>query len=78
MVPVARDVRLFGRRASVMRHDQLALLQEVIGHGDAFVQQSAGIVAQVEHQALNIVFAQAPQIVVQFRAVVSSKLMILM
>ena len=41
-----------------MAHHQVALLQEVAGHVDAFVQQAAGIVAQIENQALDVVLAQ--------------------
>src|SRR5947207_9025503 len=35
-----------------MRNDQLALFQELVGHANAFAEQSAGILPQVKHQAL--------------------------
>jgi hypothetical protein len=36
------------------RHD-LALVEEGVGHGDCLVEQAAGVVAQVEHQTLQLV-----------------------
>ena len=42
-----------------MRNDGLALLQEPVGHGDAFVQQAARVVPQVQHQAFERSFAQS-------------------
>ena len=41
-----------------MGHDGLALLQELVGDRDAFVQQPAGILAQIQDQALDVVFAE--------------------
>ena len=38
----------------MVRNDQLALLQELVGDANAFAEQSAGILAQIEHQALQI------------------------
>ena len=35
----------------MVRNDHLALLQEMVGHRHAFIQQAAGIAAQIEHQA---------------------------
>ena len=35
-----------------MADHHVVLLQEVAGHVDAFIQQAAGIVAQIENQTL--------------------------
>ena len=51
-----------------MRNDRLSLLQEAVGHGDAFVQQTARILAQVEDQTLDILFAQPPEVLLHFLA----------
>jgi len=48
--------------------NQRALFEEVVGHIHALVQQPAGVVAEVQHQALDIVLAQALQVVVEFAA----------
>ena len=53
-VAVLRDVALLRRGAAVMRNDELSLLQELVGHANAFAQQSAGIAAQIENQSLQI------------------------
>ena len=45
-----------------MRNDDLALLQELVRHRHAFVQQPAGILAQIEHQPLDVVLAQPLQV----------------
>ena len=37
-----------------MRNDELSLLQELVGHADAFAQQSAGVAAQIEDQSLEV------------------------
>ena len=37
-----------------MRNDELSLLQKLVGHADAFTQQSAGILAQIEDQTLQM------------------------
>ena len=42
------------RRAPVMRHDQLVLVQEHVGNRHGFVQQAAGISAQVENQPVEL------------------------
>ena len=34
--------------------DDLALLEELVGHADAFAEQSAGILPQVENQSLHV------------------------
>ena len=44
--------------AAAMAHHQVVLLQEVARHLDAFIQQAAGIAAQIEHQAFDVVLAQ--------------------
>src|SRR5437016_11982938 len=38
----------------MVRDDYLALLQELVGHSHAFVEQSSGIAAKIEDQALHI------------------------
>ena len=38
----------------MMRNDQLILVQEHVGNRDRFIQQTAGIAAQVEHQAIEL------------------------
>ena len=53
-VAVGGDIALFRRGAAVVRNDQLALLQELVGHADAFAEQAAGILPQIEDQALQI------------------------
>src|SRR3954465_11692891 len=65
---MARDVRLVGRSASAMGDDDLALLEETVGHSDPFIEESAGIVAEVEDEALNVVLAEALEIVLYFAA----------
>ncbi len=42
------------RGAPVMRNDQLILVEEHVGNGHGFVQQAAGISAQVEDQAVEL------------------------
>ncbi len=37
-----------------MGNDQLSLVQELVGHAHAFVQQAAGILPQIENQSLEI------------------------
>ena len=68
VVAVPRGVNFFRRRAAVVRNDGLPLLQELVGDRDAFVEQAAGIVAQIEHQAVDVVFTQFLQRVFQFLA----------
>ncbi len=50
-----------------MRNDQLILVQEHVGNGHGFVQQSAGISAQVKHQAIELGGIQIFQCCGQFR-----------
>ena len=72
-VAVARLIDFFRRRTAAVRNDHLALLQEFVGHGDALVQQAAGISAQIEHQTFDIVLAQPAQVVPRSLLVVSLK-----
>src|SRR5579862_5676927 len=51
-----------------MAHDHIALLQEMAGDIDAFIQQAAWILAQVQHQAFELLLAQLFQLVVKFLA----------
>jgi hypothetical protein len=54
-------VGLLGRRAPVVRNDELAALQEVIGNLNAGLQKSARVVPKIEDQALNPAFTQPAQ-----------------
>ncbi len=38
----------------MVRDDELSLLQELVGHAYAFTEQSAGILAKIEDQTLEI------------------------
>ena len=42
------------RSAPVMRNDQLILVQEHVGNRHGFIQQAAGIAAQIENQSLEV------------------------
>src|SRR5580658_7319187 len=53
-IAVLRDVALLGRCAAMVRNDKLTPLQEFVSHADALTEQTAGIAAQVEDQALQI------------------------
>jgi hypothetical protein len=52
----------------VVGNDGLPFLQELVGHRDAFVEQAAGVAAQIEDQAVDVVLAQLLQSVFQFLA----------
>src|ERR1700683_4809626 len=49
-----RNVTLLRRSTAVVRNDELAFLQELVGHAYAFAQQPAGISPQIENQTLEI------------------------
>ena len=53
------------------------LRQEMVGHRDTLVQQPARVLAQIQHQPLDIVLAQPLQVLFHLPAVVSPKLRIL-
>ena len=53
-VTVLRNVALLGGGASVVRDDDLSLLQELIGNTNTFAEQAAGIATQVEDQTFQI------------------------
>ena len=57
VVAVPGSVGLLRRGAAMMRNDGLSLLQELVGHCHAFVQQPARVAAEVEDQAVNVVLA---------------------
>ena len=63
-IAVTGFVNLLCGSAPVMRNDDLSLLQELVGHAHAFAQQSAGILAQVEDEPVNV--AQLIQRVAHF------------
>jgi hypothetical protein len=68
VVAVAGGVSLFRRGAAVVGNDGLPFLQELVGHGDAFVEQAAGVGAQIEDQAVDVVLAELFQRVLEFLA----------
>ena len=43
----------------------------MVGHRDAFIQQAAGILAQIEDQTLDVLLAQAAEVLLQLRLVFS-------
>src|ERR1700680_4226484 len=49
-----RHVTLLGRGAAVMRDDDLSLLKKFVSYAHAFAEQSAGIAAEIENQALKV------------------------
>src|SRR5579872_6368406 len=49
-----RHVTLLSRSAPMMRNDQLALLEKLVGNSNTFTQQPARISAQIEDQSLEI------------------------
>src|SRR5215469_1010988 len=55
-VAMGSAVDLFGRVASVMRDDDLSLVQELVGYANAFAQQTTGVLTQIQHQALEFAF----------------------
>ena len=57
-----------------MGHNELVLLQKVVGYGHAFVQQAAGVVTKIQHQPFDVAFPQAAQVIVQFLAGVLAEL----
>src|SRR5207248_1362180 len=67
-VALAGGVGLLGRGASAMGDYYLPLAQEAVGDGDALIQQAAGVVAQIENQALDIVLTQHLQVLFDLRA----------
>src|SRR5271167_287236 len=64
-IAMSRLVNLLRRSASVVGNNDLSLLQELVGHADAFAQQSAGILPQVEDQAVEVthLIKRLPQLV---------------
>ena len=68
VIAVLGDIGFLGLRATAMGHHRLSLLQELIGHRHAFVQQAARIVAQIEDQTMDIALAQRLKVVLQFAA----------
>ena len=46
-------IDLVGEGAAALGDDDLALLEELVGHVDGFVEQAAGIAAQVEDEAVD-------------------------
>src|SRR5580692_9088139 len=53
-VAMLRDVAFLGRGATVVRDDELSLLQELVGDADALTEQTARIAAQVEDESLEV------------------------
>ena len=51
-----------------MGYDDLSFLQELVRHRDALVQQAAGVVAQIQYQAVDVVLAEFLQSVREFLA----------
>ena len=47
-----RIVATFGGSPSVVRNDQLVLVQEHVRNRDSFVQQTAGIAAQIQNESI--------------------------
>src|SRR5438034_470301 len=60
-------IGFFRLRPAAMRYDCLTLPEEPVGHGHALVQETAGIVAQIEHQALDIILAETFQVLLDLR-----------
>ena len=58
----------------MVRNDDLALLQELVGDGDARVQQAAGIAAEVEDEALDVLLAETPEVLFELAAGVLAEL----
>ena len=58
-----------------MGNDGLPFLQELVGYRDAFVEQAAWVLAQIEDQAMNVVLAQLLQAVFQLLASIFSELL---
>lgn len=47
-------VDLVGEGASTLRDDDLAFLEELVGHIDGFVEEAAGVAAEVDNEALDV------------------------
>src|SRR5205823_6009969 len=56
-------VGLFSRGATAMRNDDLALPKVMTGDGYAFIQEPAGILAQIEEQPFDVVLTQLLEVV---------------
>ena len=54
---VGGAVDLVGEGAAALGDDDLSLLQELVGHVDGFVEQAAGIAAEIDDQAVQIAVA---------------------
>ncbi len=55
----------------MVRNNHVVLVEELIRHGNGFIQQTARIATQVENEALNVLFADAIQVFSELRLVVS-------
>ncbi len=55
LLAVGGAVYLVRERATALADDDLALLEELVGHVDGFGQQAAGVAAEVEDEALHVV-----------------------
>ena len=69
-----RHITLLGRCAAVVRDDDLSLLKEFVSYAHAFAEQPAGIAAEIENQALNVVFTELAELFFEFFAGVFAKL----
>jgi len=47
-------IDLVGEGAAALRDDDLTLLQELVGHIDGFVQEAAGVAAEVKHETVDV------------------------
>ena len=65
---VGGAVDLVGEGAAVLRDDDLALLEELVAHVDGFVEQAAGVAAEVDDEAVEVVGLELVERVADFAA----------
>ena len=58
----------FRRRPAVVRNDELALVEKPVGHVNSLLHQPAGVIAQIENQAVDSAFGKARQRLIHFMA----------
>ena len=65
---VGGAIDLVGEGAAALRDDDLALLQELVGHVDGFVEEAAGVAAEIEDEAVEIARTEVVERVADFVA----------
>src|SRR5262249_61882498 len=65
-ISMSGAIDLFGGIASVMRNDDGALVQELVGNAHALAQQPTWVLAKIEYEAIEIAIGEAVERLLHF------------